>query len=321
MNNSLTKLQFSIDGDGLTRPSWASFYQKLGARLAQEERAVFMAILTPTRRLASVLLAAGFVVNRICRSEEDPKAHFESLKQMGSGTPVSVLGTLHSDLKNDRRYDGRLCRSAGDLAVKTNKGTKYLILSASQSLALEPRSDVEVDLPEYSPRGYKVKSENELVRRLLPSASERCILLRSAVECSIVGTKSTLEEELEETEVMVKDGDEVEKGNLASIIKPREFVDRRENYWSDVFTFYGKSAPEIPSETSAILYDGVTAFTKWHDLESQMDAHRIAILRRKHGRFDRAVDLVRDKAFRRDGSFSVEGSEQIPPGVEVVAFR
>jgi hypothetical protein len=322
MISGLQKLHLWTDEKGISLPSWASFYLRLGVELAEKETTAFVAILTPTRRMAAVLMATGFVCERVSRSAKDPKTHFETLEQVGPGTPVSLLGTLHSNLDDGRRYDGLLCQNRGDIAVRTREGTRYSILTPKRSLSVEPLPETDVDIPEHSPRGYKVNSDTNVVESILLSVPRIRILMRSKVECSIIGTKSFLEEEMEDTKVAVRKDGKLRKGKIEQIVKPRKTTRKRKNYWSDIFTFYGEEPPNIPSTSSAIIFDGVTAFRNWHDVDEDIESHRVAVLRRNHGSFGGAIDLIRNKSFRREKSHPIEISDvEIPPGVEVIAFK
>jgi hypothetical protein len=314
----LGDLKLCIDGAVREFPHWANFFMSMGQKLVREdENRGLLAVLVPDRTLVSSLIATGVVFESLRHpvSDEEKRDHYEYLRGLPDGTPVTFVS-------NGRRLRGLLGMSSGDIAVQVDskRGIKHIFSSPDRAISIQPLRDEISQLPKHQ-KGYDLNADQDFLTSLYPRRRLKTIL-SSFTHCTIIGTLNRLELEMDALELAVpSEGQDLTTARLRTLLRPSRWVSVEECSWSTVYSFHGSQSPPDANSIGSpvVLFDGPTAFLKWHTQAT--DAHSVAVLDRTHSRTVDAIELVADRALTRSGKLNLIQPELIPPGVEIVEMQ
>lgn len=309
-------------GGWVPLPSWGSYLVLLGSRAVKSSGAgdgpTVRALVLPTRAYAAVFCAVGAVLRRVSAAvPADTAGHFAALSRLPVGTTVTYRTS-----KALTRFPGRLMGS------ESLGGVDYLVIQPSQkalirvparyALDVMPSERAIAELPEQA-TSKVVRGCGALMSALLPPNLLWNWLASSRLECVIVGSESTLREEIARTTVGFLSVGGLVEGALQELLRVRRFITDDGPYRSEVFAVTGERHDVARAATPEIVvFDGAMSFLRWGALWPA--AERIIVLDRTERRLSDATTEV-DRIFLQRVSTVDDCPPDAPAGVHSLAFQ
>jgi hypothetical protein len=304
---------FGRDWIGL--PTWARYLVHMGANAATQPLRT-CALVLPTRAYAAMFCAIGVVLRRLSVPvPRDAATHFARLRELPPRTDVTyrtrALGRIPGWLVG--------CETiAGDeyLVVQPSRGATIRV-GRPYALEVMPSDKVMAKLPGH-PAYRASRRRGPLLTALLPASLAWEAMVSSRLECVVVGSESTLQDEFTSTRLRFPAGSSTE-GSAQEVIRVQHFgcgVEDR-SYRSDVFSRTGSRQEKARTVTPSVtIFDGASSLLRWGSLWPT--ASRIVLLDRTDHRLSDATDEV-DRVFFQQRAQQDLG--EVPAGVDAVVFE
>jgi hypothetical protein len=212
------------------------------------------------------------------------------------------------------------CESFGGVDyLVIQPGQKALIrVPARYALDVMPSERALAELPEQA-TSKAARGCGAFISALLPPNLLWNWLVSSRLECVIVGSESTLREEIARTTIGFLSAGAVVEGAVQELLRVRHFVTDDGPYRSDVFATTGERQDAARAATpDVVVFDGAMSFLRWGALWPA--ASRIIVLDRTDRRLTDATAEV-DRIFLQRGARVDDGSPAVPAGVDALAFE
>lgn len=248
------ELMYVEDGDGRALPAWAEWLIGLGDWLAscpRSDRVARIVISVPTRRFVGALAAVGIVAGVASKdSSRDPYEHLARLASLSPNTPVRYRAGNSNKLKS-ARFDG-IVLERGEEYVRLTGGYKRV---SSQCAYIEPLPlDCEPFIRDREicekPHFIEAVTGQDAVFYAFPQQ----------VECTIVGTKSTIREEFS-LPLRIKHLD----AELQDLARPAEMQQHpADGYRSRIVSAsLDAKIDGLGDPAGAVILDGPAAILRW----------------------------------------------------------
>ena len=325
-------LRYWADGQKKRLPSWSKFYLELGAAIARKgsvQQRLVTALAVPTRSYAAVLAAAGAVITNATTADSQGqaslRAHFEMLNSLPSGTSVilrqggrAVKGIFVGT--RDNKNDGTVRIGIQTQSSKGGALTEWLPLESSLKVQVSstPWSNLPTDVE--SARVVNTSS-SDFISQVFQGADLWNFVMKSTLDCVILGTASSLEQEATATKLSVGScGSESSTGTLQDILRIRRLCRSDEAFRSEIFpvnvTDHVKTT--VGLEPQFVIFDGPAGFLKWR--QNWSSHNWVVILDRTETRFMEAVQVVNEEFLGRIDERKLNLSIPNPQSVELVSF-
>ncbi len=320
------------DGRKSPLPSWAVFYMQLGAVIAETESTqsnLVTALAVPTRSYAAVLIAAGAIMSKVktidAKLQESPEAHFEMFRDLPSGTSVTLLKFGKTVKGEFLGVEGKGINGAEAIGVRIQNpkgGSLTDWLPPKASLKVQISTKPWNKLPANSANTADVNtSESKFISRIFQGADLRNFVTRSTLDCAILGSRKTIEQEAKETKLSVGPrARESSAGTLLDILRIRGSSSTIEAFRSDIFSVNPKDNA-MKSEKMVprlVIFDGAVGFMKWRDIWRH--CNWVVVLDRTEPRFTEAVQIVNEEYYSRIDEEKLELTDAPPVAVELVSY-
>ncbi len=336
------ELHYSMGNKWFPLPYWARFFSDLGRAVAEDtnpgERTI-AGVAVPARAYAAALAATGVASARaaIAVRPSDPGEYFGQFRGSPAGN-VAFLTTESREYKGvflgceHKSFAGEpLGIYAGIQVENGQRGGLQRWFPPGDCKRLRV-SEEKADACKLPARqgGRRVTSrdtiiqENRFAEYLLGGADLYEFVTNSRLECTIVGSASTLRQEIKDTPFAVRLplSDTFVEGALQDVLRVQKFSGAKESYRSAVFSVSSTKPPELHgcSRPAVALFDGANSFLRWRD--SFPESNWIVLLDRTERQFDEAACLLNRKYMQdRTGAEPELDAPEPPPGVEVTTFR
>lgn len=327
-SRSLFGSMFYDDRGWKKMPDWALFFLRLGwavAALQAESVRAMVAVTVPHRGYAAALIATGVVAGRskIPAKNRTAVEHFHYLRLLENGTPVRLLEGKRRRLRGRLRGLSRLYGEDLICVQTTNRrgGSQKHYVPARDSFRIEKEEDDSGLSTRQT--GTRVVPVSAFAAHFLSEASTDEGVLRSRLDCVILGGLDALRREISDTAFACSSADDkLKEGKLNEILRVRKFMGPNKAYRSSALGFHRKRPPEVRGVSEpprVIVFDGASGFLKWRHRWPSSDW--VIVLDRGERRFDDAVSEVNHRYL----SLRVNDEElvdlDLPPGIELVAFQ
>jgi hypothetical protein len=323
-------LHFQKDDRWLRVPAWARYYAFVGSIAVgalEPNMRLVVALSVPSRSYVAALTSAGIVTTsaEIPVIRQTSKNHFVEICNLPANTPVSlvVLGPNGSHLKKKGVFAGLSNYGGSPCAIimvnrKSAGGGSHLIRE-EDSDRVEILPTGPVDLPKKQ-TGKLIRGMSAFGKAFFRSKEAQMSLRESRLDCLIVGRINALHREIEETPLAVDRSRKLQVGTLGDVLRVRRFIRDGEPFTSDVIRVRGHSLDWINEsyKPSFIVFDGATAFIRWHS--RVRDRNWLVILDRTETSFREAADILNEAYLRRLTDKQVNFPAP-PKGIEVMSYH
>lgn len=316
-------------------PEWGKFYLALGAAFAQVNRSdqrLVTALAVPTRSHAAVLTAAGVLMSRVKRVDENLNAstadHFEMLSGLPSGTSVIVrrgkktdkgvlVGTRVSPSDETRREVGVRTESR-------KSGGLTIWMPDRDSMKVQVSSIAWTRLPTNSEKSRdSATSRSDFVSQIFQGTELLQFATKSTLDCVIIGNVGLLARETKGLKLSVGSTTRKESaGTLQDLLRVRRLFSKDESFRSEIFSAsmanHAKLSRQVTTTPHVVIFDGAVAFLKWRD--KWAETKWLVILDRTEPRFRDAVQVVNEEYLNRTNSEELRTARPTPSAVDLVAF-
>lgn len=288
---------------GATSAPWAGGLLALGARLARQarlpsDRRLVVALALPTRDLAAVLIATGWVLARPVEASLSPA---ESLATLEPGVPVRML--VGTKLMTDRYWGTRTVRGSTQVHV----GPSFWQLDKVKHLAAAP----EVDDQQFG--RHQLPNPHSLPALAGREASWWAEQVSSPREVALVGARSIIDAECQF--MIGYGGRDAELDRVDDLLRP--FSDHRSACGSLIVPASSVDVRGVPSTARLVVADGNSAVGRLADMAAESV---VAVL-------DRSIadEFAADSVLRLRSMGTPMPLESLgwapPAGVEALAFE
>lgn len=290
---SINSLYYMNNGKWEILPLWGQLFFDLGysvGSLNSSENRVVAGLALPTRAYAASLTAMGVVAGKLSlpASDSDALIRFQQLTSLTIGTSLIY------------RKIGRVVKCRFD-GIKEDRGCSMIWLNTpSKVYKLPPSLALQVEIPtkEFTspPKRSDRRTSSDVspfLSLFLGTEAAKAVTLQSEIDCIIIGSLGRLKEEVNETQLAVKDSDGAfVSGTFQDILRVRRFSSH-EAYRSDIYHVHSNESVERPKETPLVtIFDGATSFLKsreiWHH------SHHIALFDQTEPEFDAGVQAFNE---------------------------
>ena len=332
MAHTVIDFRYWANGRKLPLPGWAKFYLQLGAVIAETDntqRNLVTALAVPTRSYAAVLVAAGAIVSKVktidTKQQDSPEAYFEMFRNLPIGTSVTLLKygkTVKGEFLGveDKGIGGA---EAIGVRIQNRKGgslTEWLPQKSSHKVQISTKNWTK--LPANSAKTADVStSRSKFISRIFQGADLRNFVTRSTLDCVILGSRKTIEQEAKETKLSVGPrARESSAGTLLDILRIRRHFSTNAAFRSDIFPVNPKGNAMESEEMAPhlVVFDGAVGFLKWRYIWPH--CNWVVVLDRTEARFMEAVDVVNEEYLSRISEEPLEVPDASPVSVELVSF-
>ncbi|MBE0427387.1 MAG: hypothetical protein IBX72_12195 [Nitrospirae bacterium] len=314
------------DGDNwINMPYWAFSYISLGSTIAlkkEPQKRLIIGLALPVRAYAAALIAMGIVVSRVKIPLENMQESefFEYLRTIQSGTSVFYL-------VKEKWYPGEFVEvtqihDRSFVHVIWKKGKQKCTCAIPLENArkrIRIVGSTKNDAPEKKISRCIVYNK-EFLDIMLGSDHGNEFVLRSRLECTIIGCVNTLRNEIKDTQISY--GQKHSEGTLQDVLRVKRFMSDGSAYRSNIVPSNREpSAHTIYSEIPYMtIFDGAISFLKWRDFWRK--SHWTVLLDKTEPHFQEAVDLLNQEYMEKrvDENFN-ENMFSLPKGVETIAFN
>lgn len=323
-----------LDGRAMTAlPDWAQFFASVGvytaAQSSQDYRTI-VGLAVPARNYAAAFAALGVVTMRALTQSTgiDPEEHFTRICPLPKGTMLKYMKKnrqLRAVFDGPADVDGtpviRVRIQSNSDASKHERGMTDL-LTKEQSLRVEVAGGEEKELTGWRSGAGRKAGQRSLLSWYFGLLDVESYILRSRLECALIGPRNLLEHEICNTPVAVEDSKStIHEGCLQDIVRVRDYLPDDQAYWSDFFVSRG-SAPARPEAhaPAVVVFDGAAGFLKWRD--NWRSSNWIVLLDRTEYDFDEAAEQIRTEYRQnRTGEGDARTFPAVPAGVEAVIYQ
>ena len=297
-------------------PQWGQFFLDIGHALsAREENGnrIVVGLALPTRAYAASLIAAGIVVGRASLSDQNEALErFQQLASLEIGTSLLY------------RKEGKRVKTLFQGVEKKGNRSWLKLDSGSEKYMVPPNLALQVEFPAKQfaspPKRSSRKTSTAIspfLANFLSQKTAKEAILRSHLDCLIIGSAGRLDREVNDISFAVMDttGKFVE-GKAQDIIRVRRFS-QNEAYRSDVYYTHGRDFLERQAEMpSVVIFDGSTSFLKWKAYWSH--PHCVVIFDQTERDFDAAIQVFNEEFIKNhldeevDLNLSLEIPKRLP---------
>lgn len=319
-------------------PEWARFFAHTGIYTAQQgdsNNRTVVAVAVPTRKYAAAFAALGIVTGRALQQEVkiDLEEHFRRICSLPKGT---MLRYMKKERQLRAVFDGpdvvngtpvirvRIQNNSDARRYETRVTGTTDLLTKEQSIRVEVATGEETKKGLTSLVGGAGKrvDEKTLLSCYFNVLDVESYILRSRLECVLIGPRNLLECEICDTAIAIEDSNcGVQKGCLQDIVRVRDFLSDDQAYWSDFFVSRG-SAPAMPDGDipAVTVFDGAAGFLKWRD--HWRSSNWLVLLDRTEYDFEQAAEQIRTEYVQnRTGDGDARMFPAPPAGVEAVIYQ
>lgn len=317
-------LHHRIDNEWVSIPSWARSLMIVGGGIAsiyQPSKRSVVALILPTRAFASLLLAAGVVVERTRMLFQGVRLleRFNGLWKLQDGESVLIFqGTRcfkgiiksHEDSAGCRRLRIQIDKN------RRGRGTEYII-TPELAHHVQP-VDRNFNLPGH--QSGHVLDPPGLLDTVLRSANLAVKQWYSSLECLIVGNAGLLEDEGKLPIALQAPNGRYLEGRLKDLVLPRRVEGEAAIYLSDILPL-STDEVELPllAKDTVVVMNGAAAFIE--KAHHWPDHDQIILLSPQDRLFADAVKELNDSYRMSEGSFEFPQLYALPEGNEAMAFR
>ena len=316
-------LYYQENGSLFTLPAWAKFFLELGESLCHFEVNIFRftaAIAVPTRTYAAAFIAGGLNCGRANHHHpESDLEHFEKIWSLPPGTPLSfrVKDRKKKAIKRDNKY----YQGTKLIGIQVDQGFTNTVqyIRPENVRNIEVLEEVDVKLPR-DQQGRKIAPPSPLVKAIIGENRSYDFILRSRLECVIIGSKNLFRQELDIQLSPTLTPNDVFQGNLSDLLRVREFQPPGMGYRSSIVPAANKRNIRVAKESSpyAVIFDGSLGFIKWK--EYWRNANQIIILDHTEPNFQFAVGQVNNEHLYRSEKQPKVMLPKLPSGIEMMVF-
>ena len=311
-----------VHDDGwLALPEWAGDLVRLGGTVAhhaaQKGERSTVALILPTRGFAAVLCAVGAVLQRTSTPPTvEACERFALLSQLPAGTTVTYR----------TKDSGALFRG---ILVGCDDESVLLMPSAGATIRIGRHFAHSVEITGHANRNLPEQASSQappvpsaLLAALLGREEAVDAQSRSRLDCCLVGTSSSLRDEILDTRIGVTSpsGDIVE-GPFQDVLHVRSFAGRSGVFHSDVLAASGGASGRAKwADTPHVaVFDGALSFLR--NGNRWPDSSRVALLDATNARSADAVSELNREYVQRSGELQFGLSALKSRGCEFLAYR
>lgn len=311
-------------------PEWVRYYAVVGSLAVgalESSMRLVVALSVPSRSYVAGLTSAGIIAASadIPVIRQTSKTHFVEICSLPANAPVSlvVFGPNGSHLKKKGVFAGLTEYGDSPCAIimvnrKSSGGGSHLIREEdSDRVGILPSGTI--DLPKKQ-TGRLIRGMSAFGRAFFRSEEAQNSLRESRLDCLIVGRINALHREIEETPFAIDRSRKFHIGTLGDVLRVRRFIGAGEPFSSDVIRVRGHSLDWLNESyvPSFIVFDGATAFIRWHS--RLRDRNWLVILDRTQTSFREATEILNEAYGRRLADKQVNFPAP-PKGVEVMSYH
>ena len=305
-------------------PGWCTQYFAIGHSLAEYQsagRRFVVGLAVPTRAYVAAFLSAGYVVKRaMIPSTEEIEHHFRFLETCPIGTAAfyrkngRVLKGIFEGCRTERILDKLVSCVAVRVSSKSGGNLTHLVQQAD-CLNVDVREDERVNLPKV--QAGSIISRNQKFLRAFLNDKADAHAARSRHDCTLVGSVSTFEAELQNLQLRKADDPQL-TGSLQDLLRVRCFMGKGQAYRSDVVS---ANNLEVEAQgTPIVIFDGSIGFLRLR--ESWATSNCVVVLDRTESRFFDAAETINlARAQNKSADLMLIKPTLLPAGVELVAFE
>jgi hypothetical protein len=309
-------LRYKNEGNWISLPTWATELIAIGFELATtsstKHRRV-LAIVLPTREMASVFIGVGVVLGRIYQANSNQN-NFEGLWELESGASVHIqIGTTSFN----GIVQGKKVNYLGERSVnvKTEKGSKGK--NSGTEVVIEEKRPCKVTLLDKKVRLKKsiTFTSNDLpfLKQLADFLIQQDCKVESRLDCVFIGEKSSLIDATYQT-LGLKTTEGTLVGNILDILRPKSVIDQGTLYRSEVHSSRSEVPIKLPDTSATVIFDGATAFI--HCVDDFRKHDWVVLLEHSDPQLQAAVARLDDEYTRRmpeewKPHARVQGSEKL----------
>lgn len=253
-------------GNWVPIPIWCSFFRELGRTVAgrpTEGARIIAAVTVPTRAYASCFAALGAIDARLnASSEVEPNEHFARLSSLAIGDPVTIVEAGRK-YKASFAGHGEVGSRRGIWIERANDGLKQFM--PEQTCERVQMGSTGKDRAPKRPDLQRRRESDPFPSAALGLADARSFTYRDDYSSLIVGRIKTLREEMNLQQLAVFDENTgcLLQGTLASLLRPRPFLNEDECYRTDIVAdVRADRAAEIGLVPPLVVFDGARGFLR-----------------------------------------------------------
>ncbi|NMA75178.1 MAG: hypothetical protein GX963_13740 [Bacteroidales bacterium] len=292
-------------------PYWAKFFCALGYWTAIHNRThkYRVSISAPVRDYAATFIVLGLTVGSI--RFDSMSVHFETLCSLEYGTPLFYMdklkrkkarfaGTEEHPVFNELAIKIRLeSKESGGLTEYIARNRAHLVSVTEQDFTLPGNQ-----------KGYSIDANLDLISIFFGLDDPMSFISNSSYDSLIVGTLTTISEELKNTRFLVERGNVRTEGTLVDLVRPRCLIGEI-GFHTDIISSTSSSG-SIKSgfdPASVVVIDGANAFLRTN--MDYSDHSQIVIFDRSERKYQDAITLINQEYLL--GNFEKPNLDVIKP--------
>ena len=320
--NFFDDLDYQRDENWFRLPGWAKFFLELGESLSKldyDNVRFTIALALPCRSYASAFVACGVACGRSRVSKEgSDQKYYEKVLSLEVGTPLIYRDGNRKKKaikKENHLYQGKM-----HIGIQVDEGfktTKFVAPEHAWQIEVANKDAVVLPLQQ---KGREIPPPSELAKAILGDSHIYDFILRTRLDCVVIGPKNILQEELKAKLAKTRSIKGDSPGCLADLIRVRELQPPGSAYRSSIFPAASKNNSVLLEGTPpfAVVFDGPYGFIKWRD--SCRQSNWIVLLDRTDPNFNYAVTLVNQEHQNRSEKARKVKIPPLPPNVEAMIF-
>lgn len=324
-NVSLIDMYYRDGSNWVNMPYWAVSYISLGSAIAIQKdpkHRLVVGLAVPVRAYAATLTALGIVIERakIPSDNIEVSKYLAYLKTIERG--VSVMYCPKEDWYPGNFVGLQQVGGKPFIAIIWKRGRERckVTLPVSQAITrLQISGSTEND---YAGKtvGRRLVHNKDFLKIILGGNNTNEFVVRSRLECLIIGCVNTLRHEIKETQISL--GTNHIAGTIQDVLRVRKFLGADSAYRSNVIPINREQSShsfssDIPYMT---IFDGALSFLKWRDYWRK--SNWIVLLDKTESCFREAVDqLNQEYVERRVRDAILASTLELPQGSEFLAFQ
>jgi len=294
----------------------------VGTRSGRGTPRIRVAISLPILSFSAVFVALGVVVTSV--EQPVPKEvvdwYFDRLCSLERGTEL-VLRQRNRALR--AVYDGWV-KVAGESRVRVRVENadgyrRWELLNKQQALCLEIRGTHQSSNLPARQKGRSLDKPSNLLKAMVGPAALNEVLHRGVPHCSVIGTKSRFNEEVDGIRLRSKSAHV--GGKPRDVIRVRESPDQTASYSTVLFSSRSSTEPPSMDTMRAIttVFDGATGFLTWRHY--WRSANWIILLDRTESRYWDAVEVVNQEYVQYRVADEIAEIPHPPSGMEIMVYH